>query len=128
MSRNETEAYHIADAIPADTDQILEKFDRESVVRTPSSKNLRYFISCFAIFYSLFHLWTTYNPMPELLYRATHVSVGIALVFLIYPTYQKQRRDQIAWYDWILVVLSFVSLAYLFKEYNAIATVRGYRQ
>lgn len=125
MSRNNAEAYHIADTIPADTEQILEKFDRESIVRTPSSKYLRIFISCFAIFYSFFHLWTTYNPMPELLYRATHVAVGIALVFLIYPTYKKQSRDKIAWYDWILVALSFVSLGYLFTEYNAIATVRG---
>lgn len=125
MSRNDNEHYQIAEAVPADTEQILEKFDRESIVRTPSSKYLRYFISCFAIFYSLFHLWTTYNPMPELLYRATHVSVGIALVFLIYPAYRSQRRDQVAWYDWILVILSFVSLGYLFNEYNAIATVRG---
>lgn len=125
MSRNNVEPYHIAETIPADTEQILEKFDRESIVRTPSSKNLRIFISCFAIFYSLFHLWTTYNPMPELLYRATHVAVGIALVFLIYPVYKNQRRDKVAWYDWILVALSFASLAYLFKEYNAIATVRG---
>ena len=125
MSRNDAESYHIEEAIPADTEQILEKFDRESIVRTPSSKYLRYFISCFAIFYSLFHLWTTYNPMPELLYRATHVSVGIALVFLIYPAYRSQRRDQVAWFDWILVALSFASLAYLFKEYNAIATIRG---
>ena len=95
MHRNDTDPYIIADTIPADTDQILEKFDRESIVRTPSSKYLRYFISCFAIFYSLFHLWTTYNPMPELLYRATHVSVGIALVFLIYPVYKNQRLSLI---------------------------------
>ncbi len=125
MTQNKKENYHIAETIPADTEQLLEKFDRESIVRTPANIHLKIFISCFAIFYSLFHLWTTYNPMPELLYRATHVGVGIALVFLIYPAYKKQRRDVIPIYDWGLLILSLLSLAYLYIEYNKIATIRG---
>ncbi|MDG9730571.1 TRAP transporter permease [Ignatzschineria sp. RMDPL8A] len=122
MSHTQTKQH---DESMLDADKILEKFDRESVVRQPQNAYLRHFITLFAVFYSLFHLYTTYKPMPELLYRATHVAVGIALVFLIYPTHKKQRRDGVAWYDWVLVALSFVSLGYLFKEYNALATVRG---
>ena len=122
MSHTQTKQH---DESTLDADKILEKFDRESVVRQPQNAYLRHFITLFAVFYSLFHLYTTYKPMPELLYRATHVAVGIALVFLIYPTHKKQRRDAVAWYDWVLVALSFVSLGYLFKEYNALATVRG---
>ncbi len=122
MSHTQTKQH---DESTLDADKILEKFDRESVVRQPQNAYLRHFITLFAVFYSLFHLYTTYKPMPELLYRATHVAVGIALVFLIYPTHKKQRRDGVAWYDWVLVALSFVSLGYLFKEYNALATVRG---
>ena len=122
MSHTQTKQH---DESTLDADKILEKFDRESVVRQPKNAYLRHFITLFAVFYSLFHLYTTYKPMPELLYRATHVAVGIALVFLIYPTHKKQRRDGVAWYDWVLVALSFVSLGYLFKEYNALATVRG---
>ncbi len=125
MVHKNSSNYEVSDAIPADTEQILEKFDRESIVRTPSSRPLRYLISCYAVFYSIFHLWATYNPMPELLYRATHVSVGLGLVFLIYPAYKSQRRDKVMWYDWILVLLSFASLFYLVNQYSAIATVRG---
>src|SRR5699024_3961242 len=117
MSHTQTKQH---DESTLDADKILEKFDRESVVRQPQNAYLRHFITLFAVFYSLFHLYTTYKPMPELLYRATHVAVGIDFVFLIYPTHKKQRRDAVAWYDWVLVALSFVSLGYLFKEYNAL--------
>lgn len=34
---------------------ILEKFDRESVTRSPSNKSVAWFIAAIAIFYSLFH-------------------------------------------------------------------------
>lgn len=109
----------------ADEQTILEKFDRESVTRAPSSKTVALFIAALALFYSVFHLYTTYYPMPQLLYRATHVSVGLALIFLIYPTYQSQNRAKVPWYDWILMLLAFASLGYLVMEYDAIMNTRG---
>ena len=108
-----------------DEQTILEKFDRESVTRAPSSKTVALFIAALALFYSVFHLYTTYYPMPQLLYRATHVSVGLALIFLIYPTYQSQNRAKVPWYDWILMLLAFASLGYLVMEYDAIMNTRG---
>ncbi len=107
------------------TDKILEKYDRESVTRKLDSRPITRFISAFAIFYALFHLYTTVNPMAELLYRATHVAVGISLIFLIYPTHKNQPRNKIPWYDWGLVLLSLASLTYLTLEYQAITTTRG---
>src|SRR5699024_6116590 len=109
----------------ADEQTILEKFDRESVTRAPQNKTVALFIAALALFYSVFHLYTTYYPMPQLLYRATHVSVGLALIFLIYPTYQSQNRTKVPWYDWILMLLAFASLGYLVMEYDAIMNTRG---
>ena len=109
----------------ADEQTILEKFDRESVTRAPQNKTVALFIAALALFYSVFHLYTTYYPMPQLLYRATHVSVGLALIFLIYPTYQSQNRAKVPWYDWILMLLAFASLGYLVMEYDAIMNTRG---
>ncbi len=109
----------------ADEQTILEKFDRESVTRAPQNKIVALFIAALALFYSVFHLYTTYYPMPQLLYRATHVSVGLALIFLIYPTYQSQNRAKVPWYDWILMLLAFASLGYLVMEYDAIMNTRG---
>lgn len=105
--------------------EILEKFDSESKVRKFSNKKVVIVVSVFAILYSLFHLYITFNPMPTLQSRAIHVSFGIALIFLLYPTTKKQDRSKIAWYDWILFLLALASAGYLIKEYTAIATTRG---
>lgn len=105
--------------------ELLEKFDRESVTRNPINKSVRWFIAALAISYSLFHLYITFNPLPELIQRAAHVSIGLALIFLLYPARQASSRQKVAWTDWIWVIASFVSFFYLFKEYQAIMTTRG---
>lgn len=108
-----------------DGQKILEKFDRESVVRKITNKRITWFITALAIAYSLFHLYITYNPMPELQTRSIHVAIGIGLVFLIYPAHKSQDRTRVPWYDWILFAASIASTAYLLKEYTAIMTTRG---
>ena len=105
--------------------ELLEKFDRESVTRNPINKSVRWFIAVLAISYSLFHLYITFNPLPELIQRAAHVSIGLALIFLLYPARQASSRQKVAWTDWIWVIASFASFFYLFKEYQAIMTTRG---
>lgn len=105
--------------------ELLEKFDRESVTRNPINKSVRWFIAALAISYSLFHLYITFNPLPELIQRAAHVSIGLALIFLLYPARQASSRQKVAWTDWIWVIASFGSFFYLFKEYQAIMTTRG---
>ena len=105
--------------------ELLEKFDTESKVRNFSGKTVLFIVSVIAIMYSLFHLYITFNPMPTLQMRAIHVAVGIALIFLIYPTYSKQNRSKVAVYDWLLFVLSLLTAGYLIVEYTAIVTTRG---
>jgi len=105
--------------------EVLEKFDRESLVRQIANKRITWFITAMAIAYSLFHLYITYNPMPELQSRSIHVAIGIALVFLIYPTYKNQDRTKVPWYDWLLFAASIASTVYLLIEYTEIMTTRG---
>lgn len=61
----------------AQQQEILEKFDRESVTRQPTNRSVLWFMSALAISYSLFHLFITYHPLPELIQRAAHVSIGL---------------------------------------------------
>lgn len=105
--------------------KILEKFDRESLVRHPANHKVQLFIAGLALFYSLYHLVTTYYPIPQLLYRAAHVSIGLALIFLIYPTYTSQNRTRVPLYDWFLMFCAFASFGYLWFEYDAIMNTRG---
>lgn len=105
--------------------EILEKFDRESITRHLKNKKLGWVIAALAIAYSLFHLYTTFNPMPALLQRAIHVGLGFALIFVIYPATKKSSRLKVAWYDWIWFLMSLSGVAYLFYEYQNIVTIRG---
>ena len=70
-------------ATTTSSQEILEKFDRESVTRNPSSQTVRWLIAAIAIFYSLFHLYITFYPMATLIVRTIHVGVGAALIFLL---------------------------------------------
>ncbi|HBO37648.1 MAG TPA: C4-dicarboxylate ABC transporter permease, partial [Pasteurellaceae bacterium] len=106
--------------------EILEKYDRESVTRHLDNSNInKYLISMIAIFYSLFHLYTTFYPLPTLIQRAAHVGIGCVLIFLLYPASKKSSRSQIAVYDWLWVAAALFTLGYLIYQYDAIMTVRG---
>ena len=105
--------------------EVLEKYDTDSKVRKYSSKSLVILLSILGILYSLFHLYITFNPIPTLLLRSIHLLFAVGLVFLIYPTFNNQRRDKIPFYDWILFILSIGAIGYLFVEYQAIVTSRG---
>ncbi|MBD8069545.1 TRAP transporter permease [Bacillus sp. PS06] len=105
--------------------KILEKYDNESKVRRISNKRIVIIISAFAIVYSLFHLYITFNPIPTLQQRAIHVAAGLSLIFLLYPTTKNQDRSRIAWFDWILFLLSLGTAGYIIVEYTAIMTTRG---
>lgn len=104
---------------------ILEKFDRESVTRHPTNKSVKWFIAAIAISYSLFHLFITFNPLPELLQRAAHVAIGLMLVFLLYPARSSTSRQKISWSDWGLALISLSTFLYLWFEYQDIVTTRG---
>lgn len=104
--------------------EVLEKYDADARTRSPN-KQILIFIAIIAILYSIFHLYVTFNPLPALKQRAVHMSVGMALIFLLYPTFKSQDRHKIPIYDWILFGLSLLTVGYLFYEYTNIVTVRG---
>ena len=119
----DTENYDDVD--PSVTEAILEKYDRESITRHITQGPVKYIIAAICIFYSIFHLYITFNPMPSLLQRSVHVGVGFALIFLIFPASKKSSRKKVAWYDWIWFIFSLSGMTYLIYEYQDIVTSRG---
>ncbi len=114
------------DITPANTEQeLLEKFDRASVLRNISNKPVAWLVFWLSVAYSAFHLYITYNPMPELLQRSAHVAIGLCLIFFLYPARQSTSRSRVSLVDWLLVLASAASFGYLALEYQAIMTTRG---
>ncbi|WP_439239621.1 TRAP transporter permease [Lonepinella sp. BR2919] len=108
-----------------DTQAILEQFDKESVTRHSQGRRVKILIAMLAMAYSLFHLYITFNPLPELVQRSVHVSVGLALIFLLYPATTRSSRTTVAWYDWLWMLASLSGAVYLSFQYQEIMTVRG---
>lgn len=105
--------------------EILEKYDRESVTKQTASSVQKIAITTIAVLYSLFHLYITFNPMPTLLQRTIHVGVGALLIFLVYPASKKSRQTGMAWYDWLWALGAIGSVGYLIHQYQDLMTVRG---
>ena len=109
----------------SDYQEILEKYDKESVVKTGQSQWQKHIITIVSVAYSLFHLYITFYPMPTLLQRALHVGIGALLIFLVYPAAKKYSKRGIMWFDWILGILALITAGYLCYEYDALMTTRG---
>ncbi len=124
VSTNESRLTSGIDA-QVDTQAILEQYDRESVTRHSQDRKVRIIIALLAIAYSLFHLYITFNPLPELIQRSIHVSFGLGLIFLLYPASARSSRTTISWYDWVWVLASFAGAIYIIFQYQDIMTVRG---
>lgn len=105
--------------------EVLEKYDTDAKVRKLKNRKLVFLIAAIAIAYSVYHLYVTFNPLPALQARSIHVAVGMGLIFLVYPTFKKQDRTKIPFYDWILFIFSLGTAGYLMYEYNDIMTTRG---
>ncbi|ARU67251.1 C4-dicarboxylate ABC transporter permease [Histophilus somni] len=120
-----TDSVKIDTALGAKEQEILEKYDRESVTRQSSSQFNKGLITLVSVLYSLFHLYTTFSPLPTLIQRAVHVGVGAILILLIYLASKKRRQGSVAWYDWLWVIAGMSGMLYLINQYNDIMTVRG---
>ena len=105
--------------------EVLEKYDTDAKVRKLKNRKLVFLIAAIAIAYSVYHLYVTFNPLPALQARSIHVAVGMGLIFLVYPTFKKQDRTKVPFYDWILFIFSLGTAGYLMYEYNDIMTTRG---
>lgn len=97
--------------------EILEKYDKESRTRTFDNKGLALTISCLAASLSLYHLLTSYFGTPvTLVHRSIHLSVILALTYLIYPASPKLNRKKLHWWDFILTLMAFSTAIYMYVE------------
>ena len=111
----------------ADKQELLEKFDKESKTRTFVSPAVAMAYKIFAILVTLYHLvFASGFWMPETLkHRSLHVSMILILAFAMYPATKKASRKIIAWYDYILIVLSAAVPLYMWLDYFNIINRAG---
>src|SRR5512136_181305 len=80
-------------------------------------------IAAFAVVMSAYHLYTGYFGAPEaLLHRSTHLFFVLVLVFSLFPFSAKEWAKKFRWIDALLILIVFVSLGYLFVNYDYVIT------
>ncbi|RKQ33433.1 TRAP transporter permease [Oceanobacillus halophilus] len=92
--------------------KLLEKYDAEA-----NTRKLKGFASWLVfiglIAFSLFQLYTgAFGAYTAYIQRTIHLGFALSLIYLLFPAKRGTKKDGVAWYDWILVILSILVASY----------------
>ena len=108
-----------------DAEAVLRKFDTESNTRTLTGFVAR-LVSAIAITFSMFQLYTSiFGVLDAHLQRAIHLSFGMALIFLMYPTRNSWSKTSVHPVDVFLSVLGAALPMYVVVFYGDLVLRSG---
>ena len=106
-------------------DEILKEFDSEADKRTLTGFVGR-IVSAIAICFTLFQLYTAvYGVLDAQLQRAIHLSFGMGLIFLLYPTRHSWSRTSIHPFDLLLAIVGAAIPMYVVVTYEQLVLRAG---
>jgi len=106
-------------------DEILKEFDSEADKRILTGFVGR-IVSAIAICFTLFQLYTAfYGVLDAQLQRAIHLSFGMGLIFLLYPTHHSWSRTSIHPFDWLLAIVAAAIPMYVVVTYHQLVLRAG---
>ena len=101
--------------------EIMEKYDKESRTRIFAPGLVEKLMYGLCLAFTLYHLAYASGihalQMVNIKHLTIHVGLILVLGFALYPAFKKSSRTKIAWYDWILIVLSAAMPVYVFIRY-----------
>ncbi|MDR3073135.1 MAG: TRAP transporter permease [Deltaproteobacteria bacterium] len=106
--------------------KLIEELDKEASVRSFSGSTMGkvFYLSCIAV--TLYHFITSFAGTPVILvHRSLHVGAMLALTFIMYPFNKRCSYKKVAWYDWILVLLSLLPPLYIWVDYLGVVERAG---
>jgi TRAP transporter 4TM/12TM fusion protein len=108
-----------------DVDDFLAQYDRESDYRRLTGVASRV-ISIIAICFSLFQLYTAiFGVLDAMIQRAIHLSFGMVLVFLLYPSRGSWSRTKLHLVDVVLAVVGGCLPLYIVLNYQELVLRAG---
>ena len=98
-----------------DQKALLEEFERESRTRNFVNPIFTKILKWTALLVTFYHLaYASGYIRPETLrHRSIHVGMILLMTFAIYPAFKRSSRKVIAWYDYILMILSVIIPVYM---------------
>lgn len=99
-------------------DEILKKYDSEADKRILTGL-VGKIVSAICICFTMFQLYTSYfGVLDAHLQRAIHLSFGMCLIFLLYPTRHSWPRDSIHPFDLLLSIVGTAVPLYVVVTYQ----------
>jgi len=106
-------------------DEFLAKYDRESDYRRLGGLS-GIAVAVIAVVFSLFQLYTAiFGVLDAQIQRAVHLSFGLALVYLLYPTRKSWSRSRLHWFDVLLAVVAVAAPLYIVIFYKDLVMRAG---
>lgn len=106
--------------------KLIEELDKESSVRKLANSSFAkaFYLACIVV--TLYHFITSFIGTPVILkHRSLHVAMMLAMTFILYPFSKKCSYKSVAWYDWVLVILSFAAPLYIWFDYMGVVERAG---
>jgi TRAP transporter 4TM/12TM fusion protein len=106
-------------------EELMQKYDTESNTRNLSGimAGVVFFgllaFSIFQIYTGMFGQYTAY------IQRTVHLGFALSLIFLLFPARRGAPKGKVAWYDFILVLLSIIVCGYWPVYYDTIVQQIG---
>ena len=106
-------------------DRLMEKYDTESNTRDLTGI-IGTVVFLILIAFSLFQIYTgMFGQYTAYVQRTVHLGFALVLIFLLFPAKRGGPKGKVAWYDYILAVLSVIVAGYWPVYYDTIVQQLG---
>lgn len=105
--------------------EIMKKFDKEADYRDYKGFMAKV-ITAIAITFSCFQLYTAlFGVLDAMIQRSVHLSFGMALIYLLYPSRKKWSRSRLHPFDLVLAILGSMAPVYIIANYQQLVLRAG---
>lgn len=106
-------------------EEVMMEFDPEA--NTMKYKGMMAkIISTICVIFAAFQIYTAlFGVLDAHLQRAVHLSFGLLLIYLLYPTFRSASREKLHWIDLILAVIAAATPLYIISEYQTLVLRAG---
>lgn len=110
---------------PAIREDVLKELEKESSLKEHSGI-VGKFVTAICLTFTCFQLYTAiFGVLDAHLQRAVHLGFGLALVFLLKPSFHKDRSSSVHPWDLLLAVLGAACPAYIVIQYKELVGRAG---
>ncbi|MGY3715778.1 TRAP transporter permease [Sutcliffiella cohnii] len=110
---------------PEEHEELLKKYDAESNTRKLTGYSAKV-VFILLLSFSLFQLYTgIFGQFTAYIQRTVHLGFALTAIFLLFPAIKGRVKNRVAWYDYILILLTIIVCSYWPLNYDSLVQQIG---